>query len=94
MNETTTTTQSRAVRTETLVAIDWSGADRDIEPVRHFIRATGGADALGKVTPFDFTKDRTGEVVAAWRVDFDADRVRNTEVHGAGFRAGFVVHIE
>jgi hypothetical protein len=82
------------VRTQTLVAIDWNGADRDIEPVRHFIRKNGGPDALVDVTPVDFTKDRTGEVVGCWRVTFDADKVRNTEVHGAGYRAGFVSHIE
>lgn len=82
------------MRKETLVAIDWDGAERDIEPVRHFIRREGGPDALLAVTPFDFTKTATGEVVGAWRVEFDAHKVRNTEVHGASFRAGFVSHIE
>lgn len=82
------------MRAETLVAIDWDNADRDIEPVRHFIRSNGGPDALVDVKPVDFTKDRTGETVACWRVTFDAELVRNTEVHGASFRAGFVSHIE
>lgn len=81
------------MRVEVLVAIDWSDDGLDIEPVRHFVRSQGGSDALVGVVPVDHVKP-SGVVVPCWRVSFDADRVRNTEVHGVSYRAGFVSHVE
>lgn len=87
-------TTTPALRTETLVAIDWNDKGLDIESVLAYIRQHAGADALVSVTAVDHIKDRTGEIVGSWRVVFNARQVRNTVVNGAAFRAGFVSHIE
>jgi hypothetical protein len=75
-------------RTETLVAFDWNNADLPIGPVLDFL-----SDAFVTHTTETRPHWNTGAPQLVHLVAFDADRVRNTEVHGAGYRAGFVVHI-
>lgn len=74
---------------ETLVAVDWNGQDIDPQPVIDFL-----GDAL--ITYEDTTQPhyRTGKPLRAHRFTFDTSKVRNTHAHSAGFRAGFVVHLE
>lgn len=83
----------RSPRIETLVAIDWDDADRRIDSILDFIRREGGPDAYVGAVPFDHVKPNGG-TVGAWRIQFNARKVRNTEVHGKAYRAGFVSHIE
>jgi hypothetical protein len=76
------------VRVETLVAIDWSDKGLSLEPVLSFI-----GDALVGVTTGTVDHPKLG-TVPCHRVAFDADRVRDTEVHGRGYHAGFVVSLQ
>ena len=79
-----TTTRTK---TETLVALDFDGLDP--APVLAFI-----GDALISHEVTTTPHWRTGEPVLTHLFTFDGRQVRNTEVHGAGYRAGFVSHIE
>ena len=74
---------------ETLVAIDFDRKGVSIAPVLEFV-----GDALLHHREGTTPHWRTGEPLVTHWVTFDARRVRNTEVHGAGFRAGFVSHVE
>jgi hypothetical protein len=79
---------------ETLVAIDWSGENLAIDRVLAFV---GDALIAHEVTTqphagTNATADSPRQTVH--RVTFDSRQVRNTEVHGAGYRSGFLVNIE
>lgn len=76
-------------RPETLVAIDIDREGASIAPVLEFI-----GDALIHHREGTTLHWWTGEPLVTHWVTFDARRVRNTAVHGAGFLAGFATHIE
>ena len=82
----TTTTHTKVER---LVAMDWADKGLDPAPVLAFI-----GDALISHEVTTTPHWRTGKPVVTHLFTFDGLRVRNTEVHGAGYRAGFVSHIE
>lgn len=90
MPPSTTTYQPRY---ETLVAIDWEGTGRSIQPVLDYV-ARHGEHVLANHWSEPRAHPTTGLTQNVHYVTFDARQVRNTEVHGAGYRAGFVVHIE
>lgn len=76
---------------QSLVAMNYSG-DGNIERVISFVDKFG---ALVWVETVQVQHFRDAErFIETHRVTFDANKVRNTEVHAAGFGAGFVVHIE
>lgn len=77
------------MRAQTLVAMNIGTGDRDIAPVLRFV-----GEALLDHQVIVSPHWRTKEPQIVHHVVFDADRVRNTEVHGIGYRAGFTVHIE
>lgn len=77
------------MKAQTLVAMNHGAGDRSIEPVLRFID-----QALLDHQVITQPHWRTKEPNIVHRVTFDADQVRNTEVHGIGYRAGFIVHIE
>lgn len=77
------------VKAQTLVAIDFTGSGLDIAPVLAF-----AGDAVLHHRAGETPHWRSGEPLPTHWVTFDADRVRNTEIHGAGYRAGFTVHVE
>ena len=81
-----TTTHTKVER---LVAIDWSGTGVDPAPVLAFI-----GDALISHEVSTIPHYSTGEPLVTHLFVFDGLRVRNTEVHGASFHAGFTSHIE
>lgn len=87
MNSSRTTTH----KLQSLVAMDYSGEgnlDRVISFVDKF-------DALVWVETVEVAHFRDeGRMIPTHRVTFDANKVRNTEVHAASFGAGFVSHIE
>lgn len=76
---------------QVLVAVDWENSGRSPEPVLDFLREH---DALVAHEVGWQAHWKTGETQPVHRFRFDAGKVRNTEVHGVGFRAGFVVHVE
>ena len=71
-----------------LVALDFEG-NHDPAPVLAFI-----GDALIEHVVDEEPHWRTGQPLPRHCFTFDAGMVRNTEVHAAGFRAGFVVHLD
>jgi len=73
---------------QTLVAMNWSGAG-DIRIVLHRL-----ADTVIEHVETTTPHYKTGEPIETHRVTFDANRIRNTNVHGIAYRAGFVSHIE
>lgn len=80
---------------QTLEAIDWNDKGLLIHSVVDFIRREGGYDALIDVKAAE-TDPRlsNGRQVPMWVVRFDGNKVRNTEVHGKAYRAGFVAGIK
>lgn len=78
-------------RPETLVAIDFDGGTLDITPVVEAITAAGAM--LDRTVDLDW-QDFRGVTRPRHEITFDANVLRNTEVHGIGYRAGFIVHIE
>jgi len=80
------------VRTETLVAVDFGPSGGRVPDVDRLASGIGGAAV--SFTTASQPHWRTGEPQIVHRVVFDADRLRNTEAHGIGYRCGFVVHIE
>lgn len=80
---------------ETLVAMDMKSDGTDIQPVIAYVKNEGGDSAfLGWVAESKPHWRDENLTTTIHRVCFDADKVRNTYVHGAGFRAGFVCHVE
>jgi hypothetical protein len=78
-------------RTEVLVAIDWDRKGADLAPVIAAIEAEGAL--LGVATDEEWTNWK-GVTMTRHEVRFNALKIRNTEVHGLGYRAGFVVNVE
>lgn len=78
---------------EALVAIDWEGG-HDIQPVLDRLAEVGALMGI-QTGPYSLPNpggdrvERTRHVVT-----FDRNMIRDTEAHGIGYRAGFVVHIE
>jgi len=75
---------------QVLRAADWDGRG-DISALLDFLRRE---DALLDHASAMVPKGTTGEPHLVHRVGFDAHKVRNTHVHGVGFRCGFLVSIE
>lgn len=75
-------------RVETLVAMDWNDKGLSLDPILAFV-----GDALISVTSSTADHPKLG-TVPCHRIAFDGRMVRNTEVHGKGYHAGFVVHVE
>ena len=82
----TTTTHTKVER---LVAMDWADKGLDPAPVLAFI---GDALISHEVTTTPRYHDQSPAVTHLFT--FDGRQVRNTEVHGASFHAGFTSHIE
>jgi hypothetical protein len=78
-------------RVQILRAIDWENAGRDPQPIIDFINRH---DALIEHKTVEQPHWKTGDPQTVHLFTFDAKKVRNTEVHGAGYHAGFVVNIE
>lgn len=78
-------------RHQTLVAMNYSG-EGDLARVLDFVKKHDALVSVESVEVEHFRdKDR---IIPTHRVTFDANKVRNTEVHGASFHAGFVSHVE
>lgn len=78
---------------QTLVAIDWKNEGLSIDRVLAYVGdALIGHDVTEQ--PSNSTKAQPGDTQTVHRVTFDSRQVRNTDVHGAGYRSGFLVNIE
>lgn len=80
-------------RPEVLVAIDYDR--RGDEPLWAVLDELDNAGALlaHDVEQMPHPTRPDADPLTVHRVSFDARRYRNTEVHGLGYRAGYVVHI-
>lgn len=82
------------MRVEVLVAVEYGASEPrplDIEPVLAQLRRAGGLVGH-EVT--SIPHHASGRPMRTHRVAFDATAIRNTDVHGMGYRAGFLSHIE
>lgn len=87
-----TTVPFNTMRVRTLVAADYTPDSRlDPQAIRDFIGPDAMAGETCELVPHFRDK---GRMIRTYRFEFDANQVRNTEVHGAGYRAGYVVHVE
>lgn len=76
---------------EVLVAIDWEGENRSIEPVLALLEQSG---ALLDVTVATVDLGCPPKPRTEYRVTFDRAAIRPAHVHERGYRAGFIVHLE
>lgn len=78
--------------TYTLVAVD-CGPTQGVTPnFDHLVSRLGDA-VIGIVTGTE-PHWKTGAPQTVHRIELDANRLRNTEAHGIGYRCAFLVHID
>lgn len=73
-----------------LVAVDWDNDGLDISHVTQRMPA----DSIIAVLSAEQPHWKTGAPQPVHRILFDATQIRDTEVHGIGYRFGFLVTIE
>lgn len=85
------------MRPQVLVAIDWRDEGLDIGPVINMLTRDESLISATCANEPRTRRTRSGEETfhpLVHRITFDASRTRNTDVHGKGYRHGFLVHIE